>query len=312
MSDWSPRIYGVLGLGVVSFAFAPILVRWAGDVPGLAIAVWRTVTAAALLIPVAALRSRRALRRFTVRDVVLTGAAGVFLGLHFIAWIESLYHTTVASASVLVTTSPIILAGLGYVLLGERLTRRTVLAIGMAVGGAALIGWADAGTVAMGQGALLGNSLALSGAVLVSVYLLIGRVVRQKVSWLAYVTPLYTVAALTALGAAAARGVPLLGYSWEFYGLCAGLAVGPQILGHGSFNYALQSIPTAIVGMLALLEPVGASVLAYALFGEVPPPASMLGMVVVLGGVAVVVWRRESSSDAPPVGPQRLFWTDEP
>jgi drug/metabolite transporter (DMT)-like permease len=312
MSDWSPRIYGVLGLGVLSFAFAPILVRWAGDVPGLAIAVWRTVTAAVVLIPVAAVRSVGALRRFTIRDVALTGAAGVFLGLHFIAWIESLYHTTVASASVLVTTSPIILAGLGYVLLGERLTRGTVLAIGVAVGGAGLIGWADAGKVAIGQGALLGNSLALSGAVLVSFYLLIGRIVRQKVPWLAYVTPLYTVAALTALGAAAVRGVPLLGYSWTFYALCAGLALGPQILGHGSFNYALQYIPTAIVGMLALLEPVGASMLAYGLFGEVPPPTSIVGMLVVLGAVAVVVWRREDSSESPPADLRHLFRTDKP
>lgn len=295
-SNWPPRIYVVLTLGVLSFAFAPILVRWAGDVPGLAIAVWRTVTAAAVLLPVAVVRIGPEVRQFTRRDVGLIVGAGVFLGLHFIAWIESLYHTTVASASVLVTTHPILLAVLGYVVLGERLSRTTVTAIGAAVGGAALIGWADAGTVVLGRGALLGNSLALGGAVLVSLYLLIGRIVRQKVSWLAYVTPLYIVAAATALLSAILKGVPLVGYSWTFYGLCAGLALGPQVLGHGSFNYALQYVPAAIVGMLALLEPVGASILAYGLFGEVPPPASVVGMVVVLGAVALVVWRRERHS----------------
>lgn len=303
-SDWPPRIYVVLGLGVLSFAFAPILVRWAGDVPGLAIAVWRTVTAAVVLLPVAAVRIGPEVRRFTRRDVGLIVGAGVFLGLHFIAWIESLYHTTVASASVLVTTSPILLAVLGYALLGERLSRTTVAAIGAAVGGAALIGWADAGTVTLGRGALLGNSLALAGAVLVSVYLLIGRVVRQKVSWLAYVTPLYTVAALTALLGALMNGVPLFGYSWTFYGLCAGLALGPQVLGHGSFNYALQYVPAAIVGMLALLEPVGASILAYGLFGEVPPLPSIVGMVVVLVAVASVVWHRERSPSSEPSSSQ--------
>jgi drug/metabolite transporter (DMT)-like permease len=293
MEKWPPRVYVLLALGVLSFTLAPILVRWAGDVPGIAIAVWRTVTAAAVLLPAAATwRIDREMSRFSGRDVVLILVSGVFLGLHFIAWIESLSHTTVASASVFVTSSPIMLAGLGYVVLGERLSAGTVGAIFVAVGGAALIGWADAGTVTLGQGALWGNSLALGAAVLVSVYLLIGRVVRQKVTWLAYVTPLYTVAALTALVAAWAKGVPLLGYSWGFYGLCAGLALGPQVLGHGSFNYALQYVSAAIVGMLALLEPVGASLLAYFLFGEVPPPASLVGMVVVLGAVAVVVWRR--------------------
>lgn len=293
MTKWPPRVYVLLALGVLSFTMAPILVRWAGDVPGLAIAVWRTVTAAGVLLPVAvAGRIDREMRQFSGRDGLLILVSGVFLGLHFIAWIESLYHTTVASASVFVTSSPIILAGLGYVVLGERLSPMTIGAIFVAVFGAALIGWADAGTVTLGQGALLGNSLALGAAVLVSVYLLIGRVVRQKVSWLAYVTPLYSVAAVTALVAAMWKGVPLLGYSWEFYALCAGLALGPQVLGHGSFNYAIQHVSAAIVGMLALLEPVGASILAYFLFGEVPPPASLVGMVVVLVAVAAVVWRR--------------------
>jgi len=299
-SDWPPRVYVVLTLGVISFAFAPILVRWAGDVPALAIAVWRTVTAAAVLLPAAAVRIGPEVRRFTPRDVGLIVGAGIFLGLHFIAWIESLSHTTVASASVLVTTSPLLLAVLGYLILGERLSITTVAAIGAAVGGAALIGWADAGKVDLGRGALVGNSLAFGGAVLVSVYLLIGRVVRQQVSWLAYVTPLYTVAALTALLAALLQGTPLLGYSWTMYGLCAGLALGPQVLGHGSFNYALQYVPAAIVGLLALLEPVGASILAYAFFGEVPPVTSIIGMVVVMGGVAVVVWRRDEQSISEP------------
>jgi len=304
MKKWPPRVYILLTLGVLSFTLAPILVRWAGDVPGLAIAVWRTVTAVGILLPAAVgRRIDEDIARFSQRDALLILGAGIFLGLHFIAWIESLYHTTVASASVFVTLSPIMLAGLGYVVLGERLSPTTLGAIFVAVFGAALIGWADAGAVTLGQGALWGNSLALGAAGLVSVYLLIGRVVRQKVSWLAYVTPLYAVAATTALLVAWGKGVPLFGYSWTFYGLCAGLALGPQVLGHGSFNYALQHVSAAIVGMLALLEPVGASILAYFLFGEVPPVASVVGMVIVLVAVAVVVWRRnrpQTERAAPP------------
>lgn len=305
MSKWPARVYVILFFGVLSFAMAPILVRWAGDVPGIAIAVWRTVIAAVVLFPAAAVRIGPEMREFTGWDVTLIFGGGFFLGMHFIAWIESLYHTTVASASVLVTTSPLLLAGLGYLFLDERLSRVTVLAIGAAVGGAALIGWADAGTVVLGRGALWGNTLAFAGALLVSFYLLIGRVVRQKVSWLAYVTPLYTTAALTALGMAMLMDIPLLGYSWRFYGLCAALALGPQVLGHGSFNYALQYVPAAIVGLLALVEPVGASVLAFFLFGEVPPIVSMFGMLVVLAAVAVVVWQRETQpADSPPVQPR--------
>ncbi len=294
MTRWPLRVYILLALGALSFCLAPILVRLAGNEPGVAIAMWRTLIASvALLPPAVGWRIDRDMQQFTIRDVLLILGAGILLGLHFITWIESLYHTTVASASVLVTSSPLILAVFGFMLLGERLSRSTVVAIMLAVGGAALIGWADAGEVTLGYGAVWGNSLAFGAAVLVSGYLLIGRVVRRNVSWLAYVTPLYTIAAGTTLAAAWIKQVPLFGYSLKFYLLCAGLALGPQILGHGSFNYALQYVRTAIVGMLALIEPVGASIIAYFLFGEVPPLLSLVGMVIVLAAVAAVVWQRD-------------------
>ena len=304
-------VYIALTLGVVSFAFSPILVRWADDAPGVAIAVWRTSLAVLLLLPLAGrVRLRDEVEAFTWRDVGLITGAGVFLGLHFITWIESLYHTTVASASVLVTTSPLFLVVLGYWLLDERLSRGAVGAIVVAVGGAAVIAIGDAQAVVAGPNPLWGNSLALGAALLVSVYLLIGRVVRQQTSWLAYVLPLYAVAAGTTIIAALVQGVPLFGYWWGFYGLCALMAIGPQILGHGSFNYALQYFPAALVGLLALLEPVGSSILAYLLFGEQPAPLALSGMAVVLAAVAVVVWseRRErqaasAATEAPETDP---------
>lgn len=287
----------MLGVAVFSFALSPILIRLAqqtsgGDVPGVAIAVWRTLIGALLLAPAALWRARDEMRAFTRRDVLLITGAGVMLGLHFIGWIESLYYTTVASASVLVTTSPIFLAILGYVLLGERLRRPVVMAIVVAVLGSVLIAYGDAVGEQVASAPVLGNALALLAAVVVSVYLLIGRVVRRKTSWLAYVFPLYSVTALTTLAAALVLKLPLLDYDVAFFGYCALMAVGPQILGHGTFNYALAFFPAALVSMLALLEPVGASVLAYLLFGEVPPPLATAGMLVVLGALAAIVWVR--------------------
>lgn len=291
-------LYLVLGLGVISFTFSPILVRWASDAPGMAVAVWRTTLAVLLLAPVAGWRIRSDVRAFSWRDVALILGAGVLLGIHFLAWIESLYHTTVASASVLVTTSPIFLVVLGFLVLKERLSWTTVAAICVSVAGAALIGIGDARGVGVGPNPLWGNSLALSASLFASVYLLIGRVVRQQVPWLAYVFPLYSVAALTTLGAAWMQGVPLFGYEAGFYGLCLLMAIGPQILGHGSFNYALHYFPAALVGMLALLEPVGSSALAFVLFGEVPNALAITGMLVVLGAVGVVVWNERQRAPA--------------
>lgn len=283
-------LYVVLGLGVISFTFSPILVRWASEAPGLAVAVWRTAFAVLLLAPAAWWRIGPAVRSFSARDVLLITGAGILLGVHFIAWIESLYHTTVASASVLVTTSPIFLVVLGFFMLNERLSWTTVTAIVISVGGAVLIGVGDAQGIGVGPNPLWGNSLALAASLFASLYLLIGRVVRQQVDWLAYVFPLYTVAALTTLGTAWWQGIPLWGYDTGFYGLCLLMAIGPQIFGHGSFNYALHYLPAALVGMLALLEPVGSSALALVLFGEVPNGLAIAGMGIVLGAVATVVW----------------------
>jgi len=98
------------------------------------------------------------------------------------------------------------------------------------------------------------------------------------------------VAALTTLGTAWWQGIPLWGYDTGFYGLCLLMAIGPQLLGHGSFNYALHYLPAALVGMLALLEPVGSSALAVVLFGEVPNGLAIAGMGIVLIAVATVVW----------------------
>ncbi|MEX2402092.1 MAG: DMT family transporter [Rhodothermales bacterium] len=299
MEERPRSVYWVLVFGLCSFSISPILVRFASEAPGLTIAVWRTTIAAVLLLPVALVRSRDELRELNRRDLLLISVAGVLLGIHFVTWIESLYHTTVASASVLVTTAPIFLAILGYVFLDERLSRRVTSAILLAVAGAVLIGLGDASGESA-RAPLLGNSLALTASLVFSIYLLVGRVVRQKTSWVAYVFPLYAVAGLTALIAAIALDTPLLGFSPSFYLLCLAMAVGPQLFGHGSFNYAIRYMPAAMLGLLSLIEPVAASILAFVLFDEVPGALAISGMVVVLCAIAFAIRARRRDRAAIP------------
>lgn len=287
------RVYLALGLGLLSFGASAILVRFAAEAPGLAVAVWRTTFAVLLLAPVALPRIGPELRRFRRRDWALVVGAGVVLGLHFVLWIESLYHTSVASASVLTAMSPLFIAVLGWVVLRERLSVRAVAAIVVGVVGAALIGLADAGAGAFPR-AGLGNALALGAALLVSIYLLIGRAVRQRTSFLAYLFPLYTAAAATALAAALATGTPLA-QPWPILGLCLLMALFPQLIGHGSYNYAVKYLPAALLGLLSLGEPVMASAAALVLFGEMPGPLALVGMALVLGSIAVVFGRRRAA-----------------
>ena len=287
-----PAVWAALAVGLAAFGAAPILIRLAGDVPALALAAWRTVAVMAILAPVAFVRARAEVRALPRRDVALIGAAGVVLGLHFMAWIASVQLTSVASASVLVTLSPVFIAALGAVFLNERPDRRTTVAIGAAVAGAALIGATGGGAGAYPNPAL-GNALALLAALLVSVYLLIGRAVRQRTSFLAYFVPLNAAAALTCLAVCAALGVPL-GLPLPALAYAVALGVGPGLLGHGSFNVALRYVTAAFLGLLTLAEPVVASAVALVWFGERPAPLAFFGMAVVLAAIsAVVVGKRE-------------------
>lgn len=286
--------------GVLSFASSSILIRFAEAAPSLVVAAVRTMWAVLFLAPMGVPATRRAWSSLGVRDRWLVLAAGLLLGVHFVAWISSVYLTTVASAAVLVSTGPVFLAFLGFVVLRERLEARTAVAIVVAVLGSALIAWSDArGDAAPGRNPLVGNALALLAAVVWAAYLLIGRVVRQRLDWLAYVFPIYAIAGLTAFVAVTVQGLPLGGYPWQIYALCAVMALLPQILGHGSFNYAIKFYPAAMLGLLGLLEPVGASLMAYALFDERPGTIALLGMTAILAAVASTVLRPSRAAEAP-------------
>ena len=249
-------VYPLVFAGVLSFAISAILVRFAAEAPGMAIAALRTSIAVAVLAPMGVPATRRAWSSMGRRDFFLIIAAGVLLGVHFVTWISSIYYTSVASAAVLVATGPIFMAFLGFVFLGERLPTRTVIAILVAVAGSAVLGLSESHAHAPVAGKqLLGNGLALLAAVLWALYLLIGRVVRQRMEWLPYVFPLYVVAGITTLVFAVATGTPLGGFSTKVYLLCLVMALLPQILGHGSFNYAVKFFPAAYLGLLSLLEP---------------------------------------------------------
>ncbi|WP_094546788.1 DMT family transporter [Rubricoccus marinus] len=286
------RVWAVLSVGLATLGASAILIRLAGVDSGLDFRVlvfWRLTFTVALLLPVGLGRDARAdYARVTGRDVALVGAAGVLLGIHFLGWFASLAHTSVASATVLVTMSPLFIAILGTLFFRERPGVRAWLAILMGVAGAVLIGLADARGGVFPR-ALLGNSLALGAAFAISLYLLVGRSVRQRLGFAAYFFPLNVVVLGLVTLVALASGVSLA-VGWPTLGLCLVMALGPGLLGHGAFAYSVKYIPAATLGLLSLLEPLVSAVLAVFLFKEFPLPLAIVGMVVVLVSIAAILW----------------------
>ena len=282
MTSWLPS--AALVVGVVGASFSSILIKMLGDVPPLVIAFYRLGLTALILAPLALVRNRRELAMVEVKDWVLSALSGLFLAGHFAAWITSLEYTSVASSVVLVTLQPLFVLAGAFVFFRERSTARGLMGVAVALVGAAVIGLGDVGG---GRQALLGDLLALLGAVLVAGYILVGRSVRQRVGVVPYTLTVYSMSAAALLAASLAFGLPVRGYGSQQWLLFWLLAIVPTIFGHTLFNFALGHLKAAVVSVAILGEPVGASILATLLLHERPTPAQMLGGALILGGLYV-------------------------
>jgi len=269
-----------IALGVIAISFGAILVRLAGDAAPPAIAAWRLGLAALVLFPIAV--ARGGLRRIERSDLLLAVGSGIALAAHFILWISSLRYTSVASSVLFVTTHPIFV-GLGsHFLLKERVGQRLAIGIGLSIIGGIIIGWGD---LRIGGTALYGDLLAIGGGGAAAVYFLIGRRVRQRTPLIDYIAIAYgTAAAIVLLSCAAAR-TALTGFPRITYLYLGLLAVGPQLIGHSTFNWALRELPAAEVSVVILAEPVGATLLALFLFNEIPGWLNGIGAAIILVGI---------------------------
>ena len=132
---------------------------------------------------------------------------------------------------------------------------------------------------------LLGNSLALIGAISSSAYLLIGRRLRHGMSLLCYTAVVYSTAAFFLVIMAVALGHTLFGYSAIAYVVMLLMAIFPQLIGHSSYNWALGYLPAASVSVAVIAEPIGATLLALLIFQEIPNTLTLTGSAVLLAGI---------------------------
>ena len=284
MSPPPVRIYAVLGIGLVAVSLAAIFIRLA-DAPALVVAAYRMGLASVVLLPWSLPALRRA--KLTRATFGYSALAGLCLALHFATWITSLSYTSVAASVSLVASQPLWVALLAWLFLGLAPSFLTLLGVVTAVAGGALIGFGD---FTNGSAPLLGDALAVVGAVAGAAYFLLGRAAqRQGLSLNAYIGLAYGVAAVVLLPLPWLTAVPYGGYSAATFLWIALLALLPQLVGHTGINYALRTLSPTLVATVALLEPVGAVLLAVLFFGEWPAPVTIVGAIVLLGGVLFTV-----------------------
>lgn len=296
-ADGKPAFPPGLGVAVVvlSVSFAAPLFRLA-DAPALTASFWRLAFATLLLLPFTG-RALAAWRDYSRHEWTLTILAGLMLGLHFALWVTSLFYTSVAASTCLVTLQAVFVALGGHFVLKDRLGRAAVLGILVAVAGAAVIAFTDNATAPQPAKAVLGDVLALAGGVASAIYFLVGRKVRATRGLIAYVVPVYAVAAVTLLAALPLVGQPVgTGLPLSSFIAFVLLAAVPMLGGHTVANWVVKHLPAHTVATWILLEPVGAALLAWPLLDEVPHLGVIAGGVLVLSGAALTVPHRSAAA----------------
>lgn len=279
----------VLALALIGISFGGPLVRLSHAHP-LAIAIWRV--GFSLLLIAAALLTTGSWRQWRTLDRRALGialGAGAMLAVHFWAWNTSVGYTSVAASVVLVDMQPVIVGLLSVTLLHEPPTPRQWIGILVAVVGAGVVASPALGSSSspMDARALIGDGLAVLGAIAGSFYFVGGRRLRATLDLWAYVGLVYGTCFVVLLVFAVVARAPVAPQPPRELALFAGLAIGPMLLGHTALNWTLEFLPAYVVNLVLLGEPVGATIIAAFLPGirEVPSAATFAGGALVLAGV---------------------------
>ena len=220
---------------------------------------------------------------------------GVTDALNVVLFFRAIQLTTVAVAVLTHYLAPILVALGAPLVLGEKVSRRTFVAVFVSLAGLVLL--LDPFHVASASPKLILG--AASGAA--SAFFYASSVLTNKRlapvfsgSELAFYHGLVAVPLLACLVPIAAwRAVAPEAWPW----LTAG-AIGPGAVAGLVFVWGLRRVPAAHASALTLLEPLVAVLVGVLVFGEVPTPIGGVGALMVLAGAAIVVSSRKAGTAA--------------
>ena len=277
---------------MLAVGWSSIFIRWCEGLDPFLIAFYRMAWASVVLLPFTLSNFKKNFSGISRKDFMMMLSVGVILALHFITWTTSLFYTSVASSTVLVTTQPIFLVMFSIFFTTEHVRKLSIIAVLVAMCGAIVIAWGGFGASA---GHLKGDMLALAGAVFAAFYLFFGRSVRQRVNNLAYIQIVYAASAVTLLIIALIFSDFEIVFPARFHLYLFLLGLIPTIVGHSLYNWSLKKIRAYIVGTSVLGEPIGSSFYAWLLFHEVPEISTVFGAILIFSGVALLFYNERKN-----------------
>ncbi len=203
--------------------------------------------------------------------------SGVLVGGMLVLWVPAIRHTTVASALVLQGTAPIFAALFGWMILAERITKRTAIAIAGTVVGMLIMFGSD-----LVNGGIFGDALALTTAVFFGANVVL---LRSTLGTGENVMRSILISGLIAGSPGVFTG-EVLPVAMDDLFLCLLMGV-TQTLGFILFNRGAQLIPAADTGLVIPVEAILGTLLAAIVVRELPAPVTLIGAAIVLGAVVV-------------------------
>lgn len=215
----------------------------------------------------------------------MIASASMIIALHQVCFITSLSYTSIAASTFLTCTQPIFTAILGYIFLKEVVSLRSILAIVGAILGMAAITFGGGSS----ETALWGNILALAASVLAAIFVLFARRFRQTTPLVPFMLVLHMSGSIFQAILASFADVSLAGFSTNSWFALLMLALVPTLIGHTLLNFAVGYLPAFVVSASILGEPVGATLLGWAAFGEVPAGWTLLGAGLIVMCILTIV-----------------------
>jgi drug/metabolite transporter (DMT)-like permease len=265
-------------------AFSGIFYRYAAVSPSTG-TVFRCLFGLPVLLAVAYLERRR-FGPMPTATLRLAAIAGIFFAGDLTFWHHAIEAVGAGLATVLGNLQVLVVGLVAWVVLGERPTRSTLIALPVVLVGVALI--AGIGGGAFGADPVLGVVLGLLTALCYAGYLMIirrgGHDLRRPAGPVAIAT-ISTAVSATLIGLVVGDLDPLP--PLDSLAWLALLGVTSQSVGYLLISISLPRLPAVLTSIILLAQPVATVGLSMLLLAEAPSGSQLAGVALVVGGIAV-------------------------
>ena len=279
----------------VLFGTAAIFIRFLQSLDSFSIVFWRLVIACLALATLSVVFSRSFQPKLVKENIKELFVLSIFIGLHFIFFTASVKDTTILNATVLVNTVPFFSMLISSFVFKLKPSRFALAGLAISFVGVCLIAFGEttaARTVSQGASSTLKGDLeAVLAALVLAFYLNYGRKVRSQMSILSIMLPIYafTAAVVAILSVPTGNTVSLLPFLPATILPLIGLGLLPTAIAHTLYFSSLSNFKSFETATMALLEPIGATILGIAVFQEIPALVFALGAVLVLSGILFTI-----------------------